>query len=206
MSDARLAVFVSGSGTNMENIARVIESGKLKGCRIQLVLSDQRDAYALKRAEQLKLKTMVIERGEFQNKLEFEAAITQVLQREKIHFIVLAGFMRVLSPEFVKTFRGRILNIHPSLLPRFKGAKAIQDAYESRESKTGVTVHFVDEGVDTGPIILQREVNILPDETLSSLEARIHAVEYELYPEAIQCLVDGRLELKGKRVRIRSLD
>lgn len=198
-----LTVLVSGSGTNLENIAVHIEEGKLKRCRIGLVISDQPDAYALKRAERRGFETLVVNRKDYKTKAEFENVILSALEKAEIDFVVLAGFMRILSPDFVRALRWRIINIHPALLPKFPGAHAIRDAWEAKVKETGVTVHFVDEGVDTGPVILQKKIAVLPGEALESLEKRIHEVEYELYPKALQLLVDGKLEVVRGKVRRR---
>lgn len=188
----RLAVFVSGNGTNMENILRSIRERKIKA-QAALVLSDNPEALALKRAQAYPVECVVVERQKFSSKEAFEAEIRQHLKRKKIDYVILAGFMRILSPSFVVAYHGRILNLHPSLLPKFPGAHAIREAWEAKEKVTGVTVHFVDEGVDTGPVILQREVKVESGETLESLENKIHAVEYELYPTAINLVLAGRV-------------
>lgn len=188
----RLAVFVSGNGTNMENILRSIRERKIKA-QAALVLSDNPEALALKRAQEYPVECVVVERQKFSSKEAFEAEIRQHLKRKKIDYVILAGFMRILSPSFVVAYHGRILNLHPSLLPKFPGAHAIREAWEAKEKVTGVTVHFVDEGVDTGPVILQREVKVESGETLESLENKIHAVEYELYPTAINLVLAGRV-------------
>ena len=180
----QLAIFVSGSGTNMENILSHVRDGKIKA-EAALVVSDNPEAYALKRAEKYNVECVIVERKRFDSKESFETEIRRHLERKKINLILLAGFMRILSPDFVRAYQKRILNIHPALLPQFPGAHAIRNAWAAKVKKTGVTVHFVDEGVDSGPIILQREVEIKSGETLESLEKRIHAVEYELYPKAI---------------------
>ncbi|MBI4395344.1 MAG: phosphoribosylglycinamide formyltransferase [Candidatus Omnitrophica bacterium] len=198
----RIAVFVSGSGTNMENIARKVKAGELD-CEIVLVVCDNPNAYALKRAEQFQLETFVIERKNFKSKAEFEAAIDQKLRGKKVDAIFLAGFMRILSAEFVQKWKWRILNIHPSLLPKYPGVCAIKDACEAKEQETGVTIHFVDEGVDSGPVILQRKVPIQPTDTLAEVEARVHTTEYELYPEAIKLFLGGKLTVDGRQVKIR---
>ena len=190
----RLAIFVSGSGTNMENILRHIQEGKIQA-EASLVVSDNPGAYALERAEKFGVESVVVDRKKFDSKENFEAEIQRRLAGKKIDYIVLAGFMRILSPSFVKAYRGRILNIHPALLPDFPGAHAIRDAWEAKVRKTGVTVHFVDEGVDTGPVILQREVPVTADDTLESLEKEIHAVEYEIYPEAINLVLQGKVKM-----------
>lgn len=190
----RIAIFVSGNGTNMENILQKVREGKIKA-EAALILSDNSQAYALKRAEKYNAECIVVDRKRYDSKPSFEAEIRRHLDREKIDYILLAGFMRVLSTDFVKAYRGRILNIHPAPLPQFPGAQAIKDAWEAKVKKTGVTVHFVDEGVDTGPVILQREVVVKPDDTLESLEEKIHAVEYELYPEAINLVLEGKVRM-----------
>lgn len=197
----RLAIFVSGSGTNMENLARRVQSGELD-CEIALIVCDNPNAFALKRASQFQLEAFVIERKNFKSKTEFDTAIDKKLAEKKIHAIALAGFMRILGPEFVRKWKGRILNVHPSLLPKYPGARSIQDAFEAKEKETGVTIHFVDEGVDSGPIILQRTVPIKPTDTLATLEERVHAAEYELYPEAIQLFLSGKLIVEEKAVKI----
>lgn len=190
----RIAIFVSGNGTNMENILQKVREGKIRA-EAGLVISNNSQAYALKRAEKYNVECIVADRKRFDSTAAFEAEIRRHLDRKKIDYILLAGFMRILSADFVKAYRGRILNIHPALLPQFPGAQAIKDAWEAKVKKTGVTVHFVDEGIDTGPLILQREVAVKPDDTLENLEQKIHAVEYELYPEAINLVLEGKKRL-----------
>ena len=155
-------------------------------------MSDNAEAYALKRAEKFDVESVVVDRKRFNSKESFEAEIRRHLERKKIDYILLAGFMRILSPAFVKAYRGRILNIHPALLPNFPGAHAIREAWEAKVKETGVTVHFVNEGVDTGPAILQRKVPMDPKDTVETLEKKIHSVEYELYPEAINLVLSGK--------------
>ena len=201
MSKKRVAIFVSGSGTNMENVARRAQSGEIN-CEIALVVCDNPNAFALERTRRLGLENFVIERKNFKSKAEFDAKITEKLTEKKVDFILLAGFMRILGPEFVRAWRWRILNIHPSLLPKYAGAQAIKDAFEAKEQETGVTIHFVDEGVDSGPIILQKRVPIQFIDTFETLEARVHETEYQLYPEAIRLFLAGKLVVDGKRVRI----
>ncbi len=197
----RIAIFVSGSGTNMENIVRRIQTDGLD-CAIVLVVCDNPSALALTRAARFGLETFVAERKNFKSKVEFDHHITEKLKEKKVDLILLAGFMRILSPEFVRAWRWRIINIHPSWLPKYPGAHAIKDAFEAKEKETGVTIHFVDEGVDSGPIILQRKVPIKPDDTFEMLEARVHAAEYELYPEAIQLFISEKLKVEGSMVKI----
>ena len=197
----RLAIFVSGSGTNMENIAQKVRAGKLD-CEIVLIVCDNPNAFALTRAARLGLETFVIDYKRFKSKAECESEITEKLKEKKVDGILLAGYMRILNPDFVKTWQWNILNIHPSLLPKYPGTHAIRDAFQAREKETGVTIHFVDEGVDTGPIILQRPVPIHPDDTLETLEARVHATEYELYPEAVRLFLSGKISVEGSKVII----
>ncbi len=197
----RIAIFVSGSGTNMENIARHVQTGKLL-CDIVLVLCDNPNALALKRAQKLGLETCVVERKNFSSKSEFDSAINEKLAAKKVEAIFLAGYMRIISPEFVRNWTWRIINIHPSLLPKYPGAHSIKDAFEAKEKETGVTIHFVDEGIDSGPIILQKKVPILPNDTIETLEARVHETEYQLYPEAIKLWLDGKVIVRNNRVEV----
>ena len=194
----RLAIFVSGNGTNMENILEHIRAGEIRA-EAALVVSDNPQAYALKRAEKFDVECLVVERKKFDSKEAFEAEIRRHLERKKIDYILLAGFMRILSPSFVKAYPNRILNIHPSFLPEFPGAHAIRDAFENKmkllKSGTGVTVHFVNDKIDAGPPICQKRVPIKADDTLETLEKRIHEVEYALYPEAIKLMLEGKVRL-----------
>ncbi len=192
MNKKKVAVFVSGSGTNLENIAQQSQTGRL-GCEIALVVCDNPGAYALTRAKKFGLQTFVIDRKKFGSKAEFETKIQEALETKKVEGIFLAGYMRILGPEFVRRWAGKILNVHPSLLPKYPGAQSIKDAFDAKETETGVTIHFVDEGVDSGPVILQRKVPILPNDSLASLEARVHETEYKIYPEAIQLWLSGKI-------------
>jgi phosphoribosylglycinamide formyltransferase-1 len=194
----RLAIFVSGNGTNMENILAQVKKGKIPA-EVALVVSDNPQAYALKRAEKYDIECVVVDRKKYDSREAFEKEISRHLEEKKIDFLLLAGFMRVLSPSFVRAYPGRILNIHPSFLPDFPGTHAIRDAFENKmkllRSGTGVTVHFVNEQVDAGPPIRQKRVPIKEDDTLETLEKRIHEVEYELYPEAINLVLEGKMRL-----------
>jgi len=192
----RLAIFVSGNGTNMQNLLERIQKGELRA-EAALVVSDNPQAYALERVKKFDVECVVVERKKYGSKEEFEAEIRRHLERKKIEYIILAGFMRILSPSFVKAYPSRILNIHPSFLPDFPGTHAIRDAFENKvklsKTGTGVTVHFVNEAVDAGTPILQERVSIKEDDTLESLEERIHYVEYRLYPAAINLLLEGKI-------------
>lgn len=196
-----IAVFASGRGTNFGAIIRAVKSGKIKA-NLSLLVCDNPRAGAIGRAKRAGVKLALIKREDFANKKDFEAKIIARLEENKIDLIVLAGFMRLLSPEFVSKYQGRILNIHPALLPSFKGTEGIKDAFEYGTRVTGVTVHFVDEKMDHGPIILQKEVRIEEGDTLASLEKKMHKIERRLYPEAIRLYVEGKLKPEGRKVRV----
>ncbi len=186
-----LAIFVSGSGTNMENLVLKIRKRRLP-CIPSMVICDNPGAKALERAARQGVEAVVIDRKLFASKELFERAIIDELEKRKIDFIALAGFMRILSADFVNRCLGRIINIHPSYLPAFPGAYAIKDAFDAKVPETGVTVHFVTPEVDAGPVILQRKIPMEPRDTLETLEARVHALEYVLYPQALELICTGK--------------
>jgi len=198
-----IVVFASGRGTNFSALIRSVKKGEIKA-NLSLLLCDQPAAAAIGRAKRAGIKVALVERKDFASKEDFEAKIIQQLEENKIDLIVLAGFMRLLSREFVKRYKGRIINIHPALLPSFKGTEGIKDAFDYGVKVTGVTVHFVDEEMDHGPIILQRVVKIEEADTLESLEAKVHKIEHQLYPEAIRLYVEGRLKIAGRKAIISS--
>jgi phosphoribosylglycinamide formyltransferase-1 len=140
--------------------------------------------------------------SEYSTREEYDSKIIELLEKEKVDLVVLAGYMFVLSPEFVSRFKNRILNIHPSLLPSFKGAHGIKDAFDYGVKVTGVTVHFADEGLDSGPIILQKALDIDQDESLEGLEEKIHKIEHKIYPLAVRYFCEDRLKIEGRKVRI----
>jgi len=187
----RIAFLVSGSGTNMENLIKRIQAGEVPADPV-IVISNKPGVKALEKAAALGVKTVVIDHKAYLDRVAFDQALSECLEKHKVDSVVLAGFMRVLTEGFVKKYYGRLINIHPSLLPAFPGAHAIQDAWNAKAKETGVTVHFVDTGIDTGPIILQRKVPMLSNDTLETLEARIHALEYELYPQALDLVLSGK--------------
>lgn len=197
----RFAVFASGHGSNLQAIIEAVQKGTIKA-ELALVFSDSRKAFALKRAEAAGIKTLCLERKDYISPQSYDRDILIYLKEAKIDFIVLAGFMRLLTPFFIKEYHQRILNIHPALLPAFKGAQAIKDTFTYGAKVAGVTVHFADEKIDHGPIILQHAFKLSDKETLESLEARIHKVEHKLYPKAITLFVEGRLKIKGRKVKI----
>lgn len=196
-----IAVFASGRGSNFSAILRAIKRGEIKA-NLALLVCDKDKAKVLEKAKRAKVKVALVKREDFATKNDFEAKIIQYLEENNIDLIVLAGFMRIISEDFVNKYRNRILNIHPALLPSFKGAKAIEDAFSYGVKVTGVTVHFVDENMDCGPIILQKAINIDEKETLESLEAKIHKIEHKIYPEAINLFLEGKLQIEGRKITI----
>lgn len=196
-----IAVFASGRGSNFGAIIRAAKKGKIKA-RLSLLVCDNPGAGAIGRAKRAGIKVALVKREDFSNKQEFEAKIMEYLKESNIDLIVLAGFMRLLSPAFVGQYKGRILNIHPALLPSFKGTQGVKDALDYGAKVAGVTVHFVDEKMDHGPIILQRAVKIEEEDSLASLEAKVHKIEHQIYPEAIRLFAEGKLRFEARRVRI----
>jgi phosphoribosylglycinamide formyltransferase 1 len=192
-----IAVLASGSGTNLQAL---IDAPNLGG-DIELVLSDRSDAIALDRARAAGIPTTVVSWGDYGSRTEFSTAVMEQMERADVEIVVLAGFMRVLGADLVGTFKNQILNIHPSLLPAFPGARAVDQALEHGVKMTGVTVHFVDEEVDHGPIIAQRAVPVLSDDDRETLHARIQVEEHDLYPKVVAALARGELAVEGRKVR-----
>ena len=199
LSPLSLGVLISGSGTNLQAIIDAIEHGELKAV-IRIVISNRADAYGLTRAQNHGLPTVVIPHQNFPSRETFEAEVIRELQAHGAELVVLAGFMRLLSPFFIRAFPQCIMNIHPALLPAFPGTHAQRQALERGVRTTGATVHFVDEEVDHGPIIVQAAVPVYPDDTEESLSARILAQEHRIYPHAIQLFAEDRLEIRGHTV------
>ena len=197
-----IAVFCSGQGTNLQAILNAIRAGRLRA-RVGLVLSDRPNANALERARRAGIETGYVDPKGYSTRADYERALIALLKARRVELVCLAGFMRVLSAVLVRRFRNRILNIHPALLPAFPGAHAIRDALAWGAKVTGVTVHFVDEQVDHGPVILQQAVPIASHDTEATLLARVHRIEHQLYPKAIQLVLDGRARLRGRTVVIR---
>jgi phosphoribosylglycinamide formyltransferase-1 len=182
-------------------LADAIERGRIHGARIALVLSDHADAEGLRRAAERGIETVAVERAAGRTRAEHEREIISALQKHEVELICLAGFMRLLSPAFIEAYRGRILNIHPSLLPAFPGLNAQRQAIEHGVKVSGCTVHFVDETLDGGPIITQRVVPVREDDTPETLAARILSEEHQAYAEAVALVVSGDYEIEGRRVR-----
>ncbi len=197
----RIAVFASGFGSNLQALIDYNKDHGLNG-EIALVFSNNKDAFALERARESRIKSVFLDPSDHVTREEFDSKIIGLLEEEKIDLVVLAGYMFLVSPIFVRKFKNRILNIHPALLPSFKGTHGIKDAYEYGIKVTGVTVHFVDEGLDSGPIIIQRAVDIDQDESIDELEEKIHRVEHEIYPLAVKYFCEDRLKIEGRKVKI----
>ena len=203
MSKHILGILCSGRGSNMQSIMAAIESGQIKA-EIGIVLTDKPEVRALQVASEAGIKSVCVNRKACSTQQEFEEKLVAELKAANVTLVVLAGFMRILSPYFVEAYRHRILNIHPSLLPSFGGAHAHRDVLAYGTKVSGCTIHFVDEGMDHGPIILQDTVPVLDDDTEDTLAARVLTKEHILYPKAIELFVDGRLELIDDRhVRIK---
>lgn len=196
MKKMRVAIFVSGSGSNLQAII----DASIPSVEIALVFSNNPDAYALKRAENHGIPTLVINHRDFKSREEFETEILKHLGPLGIELIVLAGFMRILSPLLVREYNNRMINLHPALLPSFPGINAARQALEAGVKFTGCTVHFVDEGVDSGPIILQAVVPVLDEDDEDSLLQKVHEEEHRIYPEAIRLISEGKIRIEGRRV------
>ena len=197
----RFAVFASGNGSNLQAVIDAVKKGAIKA-ELALVFSDNRKAFALQRAATAGIKTLCLERKDYISPQSYDRDIMIYLREARVDFVVLAGYMRLLTPFFLKEYPQKVLNVHPSLLPAFKGIQAIKDTFTYGCKAAGVTIHFVDEKMDHGPIILQEGFKLTGKETLESLEARVHKVEHKIYPKAIALFAEGRLKIKGRRVKI----
>ncbi len=180
-----LAVFCSGFGSNFQAIIDAVRQKKLNA-RIALMVCDNPKAAALKRAHRHQIPVVLINPKLFESREAYEKVLIRILKNQHVDIVALAGFMRILTPTFLKAYPNKIVNIHPAYLPHFKGAHAIRDAWTAKVKETGVTVHLVTHELDSGPILLQKKVKILKNESLASLEKRIHALEHKLYPLAIK--------------------
>ena len=194
----KMAVLASGFGSNLQAIIDAFEKGDISG-NLEIVVSDKKNAYALERARRHNIEAHYINPKEFSGRDEFDRAVIALLQERKIGLVILAGFMRLLSPVFVNQFMGKIMNIHPSLLPSFPGLNGVEQALDYGVKVTGCTVHFLDEGLDTGPVILQDTVPVFESDTTETLHERIHSVEHRLYTRAIQLFSQGKLSIEGRK-------
>lgn len=195
----RVGVLISGTGSNLQALIDATKETHV-GAEIALVISNKADAFGLQRAKRANIPTVVIQHKDYTTREDFDAAMSKELERQNIDIVCLAGFMRILSAPFVKKWRGRLVNIHPSLLPKFPGVHVQKQALDAKEKFSGCTVHFVDEGVDTGAIILQEIVHVLEDDTEETLTNRIHQAEHVAFPKALKLLASGAvvLDANGK--------
>ena len=201
MMRKKIAVFASGFGSNLQALIDFNTNGDLGG-DIVFVFSNDPKAFALKRAKKHKIRAESIDPLGFVNRQDFEVEILKILKEEKIDLIVLAGYMFLLTPLLIGEYKDRILNIHPALLPSFKGTHGIKDAFEYGVKISGVTVHFVDSELDNGPIIMQVPVFIGENETLEKFEEKIHKVEHKIYPQAVKLFCEDKLKIIDRKVEI----
>ena len=191
-------MLASGGGTNLQALL----DDPIVGPSVVLALSDRADAGALERARARSVEALHVDPASHPDRGAFDRAVLEALREREVDIVALAGFMRILGPELVGAFHGRMLNVHPALLPAFPGTQAVADALEWGVKVTGVTVHLVEEEVDHGPVVFQEAIEVLPDDDWDALEARVHEVEHRLLPAAVKALADGRLVVEGRTVRI----
>jgi len=196
----KIAVLVSGSGTNLQTLMEELHQDETSGIEIAVVISDRQKVYALTRAKRAGIPTHVVKTRDFGNRVDFDAEISRLIEHYAAELVVLAGFMKLFQPPFVRKYKNRIINVHPSLLPAFPGAHPVTDTLAYGVKFTGVTVHFVDEGVDTGPIIAQSVVPVMDTDDAENLHNRIQVEEHKLYPEVIKWYAQGRLKVEGRKV------
>lgn len=208
MQKVRIGVLISGGGTNLQALIDNIENGLING-EIVVVISDKKGVFGIERARKHGIRAIEIDKRDYDDKDVFMKAIINELENHDVELVVLAGFLSILSKDFIERYRNRIMNIHPSLIPAFcgkgyYGQRVHKAVLEYGAKISGATVHFVDEGADTGPIILQETVNVEEDDTPESLAARVLNVEHKLLPQAVKLYCEGKLIIEGRKVRIRS--
>ena len=201
----KIAVLASGRGSNFEAIARAVKSGKIDG-EIAVLIVDRKNIGAIERAERLGINWIYVDPYSHPSREDYDRKIVSILKYFQVDLVCLAGYMKIISEVFVDSFPNRIMNIHPALLPSFPGLKSHEKALQYGVKISGATVHFVDKGVDTGPIIVQVAVPVLPDDTPETLASRILQFEHRIYPQAVKWFVDGRIEIKGRNVVVRGAD
>lgn len=201
----KLGVLISGSGSNLQSIIDHIENGSLRA-KIEIVISNNPDAFGLARAKKHGIPCAVLNHRDFASREDYDRELARLLQDAGVELIVLAGFMRILSAWFLGAFRDKVINIHPALLPSFPGTNVQQAAIDYGVKFSGCTVHFVDEGVDTGPVIIQAVVPVLPDDTADELASRILKQEHKIYPQAIRYFAQNRIVKKGRQVEIKGIN
>ena len=197
-----LVVLISGRGSNLKAILEAIKSGKINA-KVSLVLSNKKDAKGLEIAKEYGIKTKFIDTSFFETRRGYDIYIAELIKKENPDFVVLAGYMRILSDEFIDAFEGKIVNIHPSLVPAFQGKNAQKQALDYGSLITGCSAHFVTKELDNGPVIVQAVVPVLPDDTEESLSNRILEYEHKIYPQAIKWLVEDRVVVSGRKVIVK---
>lgn len=194
-----IVILISGRGSNLKAIIDAVHSGKLKA-RISLVISNKKDAKGLEVAQNAGIKTKFVDPSFFETRRGYDIYIAELIKKESPDLVVLAGYMRILSDEFIDAFEGKILNIHPSILPAFQGKNAQKQAFEYGSLITGCSVHFVDKQLDNGPVIIQAAVPVMPEDNLETLQQKILLLEHRIYPQAIKWVLEGRVKVDGRRV------
>lgn len=197
-----IGVLVSGSGSNLQAIIDAVEAKRLD-CSIKVVISNRPDAYALERAKKHNIPVEVITKEQFASREQYDGEVVKALKKHKVELVVMAGFMRLITKVVLDAFPDRVINIHPSLLPSFPGLDVQRKAVEYGVKFSGCTVHFVDSGLDSGPIIIQAAVPVKDDDTAATLGKRILTEEHRIYPQAIQFFAEGRIHIDGRRVIIK---
>jgi phosphoribosylglycinamide formyltransferase-1 len=196
-----IGVLVSGSGSNLQSLIDNIEAGRLDA-KIHIVISNNEDAYALKRCRKHNIATAVVDHRDFSFREDFDRQLVTILNEYDVELVVMAGFMRILTPVFFRAFPMRIMNIHPALLPAFPGLHVQQQAIDYGAKFSGCTVHFADKGIDSGPVIIQAVVPVYGDDDADSLAGRILKEEHRIYPQAVQYYAEGRILITGRKVTI----
>lgn len=198
----KLGVLISGSGTNLQAIIDACENNYLDA-QVAVVVSNKESAYGLERAVKHGIKAVFLNPEDYESRELYDKKTLEILEENEVGMVIHAGYMRIIGEPLLSAYNRKTLNIHPSLLPSFPGMTAIRDAYEYGVRVTGVTVHFIDAGVDTGPIIIQEAVRVEEEDTLETLEAKVHEAEHKLYPRAIRLFIENRLELHGRKVKVK---
>ena len=201
----RIAVLASGGGSNLQAIIDNVESGYIPDADVVVVISDKSDAFSLERARKAGIEALHINPGEYASRADYDSKVIEELKARRVDLVLLAGYMRIMSPVFVESYPNRIMNIHPALLPSFPGMHGQKDALDWGVKVSGATVHFVDEEVDHGPIIIQAAVPVLEDDSVESLAARILNKEHVIYPEAVKLFCEGRLKVQDRGVEVKGV-
>jgi len=201
----KVGVLASGRGSNFEALAKAFRSGKIKG-EIKVLIVDKRNAGAIERAKKYGINWIFVDAKSFPTREDYDSKIVSILKHLEVDLVCLAGYMRIVSPVFVNAFKNRIMNIHPAILPAFPGLNAQKKAVEYGVKVSGATVHFVDEGVDTGPVIIQAVVPVSPEDTEETISEKILKFEHRIYPQAVKWFAEGRIKVNGRKVIVEGAD